>query len=568
MKKLFIKSLLLGLSLSLVCGCTNHQNKAPYHDEFIEGEDTLLNEEITEDIYSANYQSIIDRTDEVTPTLTKGAIAKAFSLVSIYLTSIGYDILPVKEVGDDEVKGLCYTSTDYYSKTHRTYIDGVSIKNYDIYYLNGGFINYQVSRNHEVYNLGYTERHFTLQYDIVSTSLDEFYYLDNERLDYAFKGHYVIDRQYVIYELIGDTLCIDNYPLAKENFDLTLGTLYNYDISDYLYIPLKDIQVYETKYAKMVQDIDPERMRTALDDFMESSSGYSEVSSYIIFTSAETIDMMNGVYGQTNSLNGVSLEFLNSIDIDPKTQYLTMNPDGSLSIGEIPTPPAGKTWKDWLIDVVVIAGGLALAQVINVCTAGAGFMVSGMIMGAVGEYFSQAVLCNKSFGEINWGRVAVSALFGAVIGNIPVAKTFTQFAGRFFESAVLGGIEGALMELVSGEDDIQKIVKGAVRGAIFGGMLYTVKNILVHPSVEPYDGTSIKPEVEYIPGNTVVMDESPTLQMVKHFDNIADNGFNISQRIIDTGRKAITSSSTAIMSSTSSAVDISNAAEYVIEMFM
>ena len=392
MKKLFIKSLLLGISLSLVCACTNHSDKPSYHDEIIEGEDTLLNEEIIEDIYTQNYYAIQNSADESIPELSKGAIAKAFSLISIYLTSIGYDILPVKEANNDEVKGLCYSISNSYSTTHRVEIDGTSLKEYDIYYFDGGFINYQISTSDEVYNPNYTTRLFTLQYNVISDSLDRFYYLDNARLNDSFKGHYVIDKQYVKYHLIGDTLCIYNYPLAREYFDLTYGTLYNYDIKDYLYIPLNDIEVYETKYAKMVQQIDAESMRASLDKFLESTSGYTESSSYVIFTSVETIDMMNGVLGQSDSLNGISIECLNSLDIDPKTQYLTMNPDGTISIGTIPTPPPGKTWKDWLIDTIVIAGGLALAQVINVATGGLGVMVSGMIVGAIGEYFTKSFI--------------------------------------------------------------------------------------------------------------------------------------------------------------------------------
>ena len=124
-------------------------------------------------------------------------------------------------------------------------------------------------------------------------------------------------------------------------------------------------------------------------------------------------------------------------------------------------------WNRFFKGALIVAGALA-AVALTVATFGTGSAASGIIIagtiGAAGNLFSQAVIENKSFAEVNYLQVAVSGISSAV-SAIPGVG--------FADSIVISGASGFLSSLAGGANPLDALldgVKSAGITAIAGGI--------------------------------------------------------------------------------------------------
>ena len=575
MKKLFqlIKPLVLFIAISSLCGCSpkedNSLSYTPVEEvnsqitSINDSDEVLLNlgEDVKEDI-KANLPLYDNR---IKPAITQEIASMAFSLVTIDLMAIGYRVFAVKEMAPNGVEGIAYTGYQLssYSPLYKN-IDGVN-KEYKRNYVYGGFIDYRIVLNDTPHHAEETERIFYAKdYKWVD---DEYYFLDNYRNIVDIKGHFIMDKAYIKYQLIGDSLYLDSYYILRdglEPYDLSLGSLYNYDIEDYIYIPLKEIETYHNAIPKSITRYDSNSIQNCITKIKESqnNAGYIETLNYVIFLSTDTYNMLNGTVSQSNTLNGIAVEAINNIDYDPNEGYLTLNPDCSITYTSYPVLPKNKTTLEWVADALFIGGGTLLAIVISVSTAGAGCYLSEAILGAVGEYTTQAIFCGKSISEVNWGKVAVGSIFGALNGGIPCADSILGYFGNLLVSGSLGAAKEIAIDLMDGEKDSSVLLKDAIGGAAFNMTLYTLKNVMFENKYEvelvdpdnPIPGDPSK--ISFKPGD--VVDDSPFMALEKNFDslkNISDDIRDMSKNLGNVINGSVNNSSNVMAYSAKSVFD-------------
>ena len=405
--------------------------------------------------------------------LTKEIVSDVYSLVSVDIMALGYDVISAYKKGGEY--GLAYTDyTDAYA------IEKENNEN-NIDYVGCGFISFD--------NIGDENKiHVDPTYDTVRpeemtyseySSFGLFRLLDTKRIE-GIKGQYVKNNRYIKYELVGDGIVISN--LEKGNYDPQFGEIYDYDNNDYIFIPLSQIPD-EITTIQMLVNPHPNAIElgAAFDQMIAAQDkfAYSESVTSTLFLSVEMFEMLNGTLNQQPTLNGILIDTINSIKYDPTKQYLTVREDGT--IGAVDIPPKlihGKTLKEWIIDSLIVAGGTLIAVCITVATGGAGTIISGAIMGAVGNFATQAFVYKKSLSEINIGRVLVAGVVGALTAGIPAASTAGEFFINALGSGIINGGADIITSLLDGETDPEKIAKSAIIQAAVGIGFYSIKCLI------------------------------------------------------------------------------------------
>ena len=149
-------------------------------------------------------------------------------------------------------------------------------------------------------------------------------------------------------------------------------------------------------------------------------------------------------------INADSLEY-----IDPETlgglnlyAYCGNNPVMGID------PEGNLDWKRIGRGLLVIFAAIATVAV-TVATLGTGSVLGGVIIsgtiGAAGELFSQTVIENKSFKEVDYWQVAVSGIAGATS-----AVPGVGFGG----SVIISGVNGFFNDLIGGASFIDAFVSG------------------------------------------------------------------------------------------------------------
>ena len=359
-------------------------------------------------------------------------------------------------------------------------------------------------------------------------------YIDAFRMDKMIHGHFIHNDEYVDYRLLGDVVYTDLVPTSRMVIDKSLGPVYDFDEHEYYYVPFDMIPDYDPTFVETATEIDPKTVSKAFDDMRASQEamGYQEESTYVALLSKETYSLLRG--GGT-TIDGVAFEAMQSIDFNPEKEYLTLNPDGSIGVNDIPPLPAEKTLKDWITDAIVIGGGLTVAVVLTVSTFGGSSLLSGAIFGAVSEYASQTIIERKTPTDMNWAKVFSGAVFGMLMANIPLPRNGTNFAKGLVSSAFLGGAEKAVNSLIDG-DDASTILGNSLKGAVYGAAIYGARAALnkITGQVEKMGSTKQREEAAFGKGNSVVIDDQPTIVKIK---NELSPTYNLTKKISNAAKK-------------------------------
>lgn len=483
MNKYLKRILTFALSCLLVTGCysgNNHSYLANKKEanitetEIINTPNETKQDSINGDVSNEIENKINNYRGPLPDNLTKEIVSQVYSLVAVDLMALGYDVISAYKKGAEW--GLAYTD---YSDAYTLEKEG---NENNIDYIGCGFISFDKINKED-------ELHIDPTYDTVRpeemtysefSSFGLFRLLDTKRIE-GIKGQYVKNQRYIKYKLVGDALIILN--LEKGNYDPKFGEIFDYDQNDYIFIPLSQIPDEVTTIQMLVNPhLDATNLSKTFDAMMSKQeiNAYTESYTSTLFLSVEMFEFLNGTLGQQQTLNNALLETINSIEYDPTKQYLSMRDDGTIGVVDIPPNLLyGKTFKEWLIDSLIVAGGTTIAICVTVFTGGAGSMISGAIMGAVGNYATQAFVYKKKFSEINVGKILIASVIGALTAGIPVANFG---GGDFFLNALGSGLIFAggdvVTNLLDGERDPKKLVQSAAIQAVMGVGFYSIRCLI------------------------------------------------------------------------------------------
>lgn len=283
-----------------------------------------------------------------------------------------------------------------------------------------------------------------------------------------FLKHCVVYGVYLQYGVGEDGKVIFNaIPYEREKCDTTLGSLYSYDDSRYLY----DIDVgnyIPITGESLATEFDYDELKREINAIIEEQN--ANFMSYdvttIAYTSQEAV-LTFLLSLQEETFLGYSVDCLieASQSLDP-LECFRITPEGLsvIDIQEIP-PEEPTALCKWLVGtacVIVAAVGMAVTIIAPLLPppwphiAGA---LGGAASGAAVDVFMQVVVDNETLGDVNWTRVCVSAVSGAISGLINPYMMKVGGAGGFFldtgVDALIGGVENAAITWIEGGDSIE-----------------------------------------------------------------------------------------------------------------
>lgn len=284
----------------------------------------------------------------------------------------------------------------------------------------------------------------------------------------AFLQHCVVYGTYLQYGVDENGYITYNAaPFEREKCDTSLGALYSYDDSRYLYdvdfgnyTPISGIS--------LAVDIDYAELEREINAIIEEQN--ANFMTYDIETVAYTsqdavVSFLLSMQEETFLGYSVDLLVETAKELNP-LECFRITPDGLsvIDIQEIP-PEEPTALCKWLVGtacVIVAAVGMAATIIAPLLPppwphiAGA---LGGAASGAAVDVFMQVVVDNKTLGDVNWTRVCVSAVSGAISGLINPYMMKVGGAGGFFldtgVDALIGGVESAAITWIEGGDSIE-----------------------------------------------------------------------------------------------------------------
>lgn len=426
----------------------------------------------------------------------------ADDIVESFATTISYDYEDY--VGDLEtfVYGLLITKLEYIYDVFPAYIQ-----------LSSGYFVYGLA--YTDYSECYTNEDETVAYfisgfipfvgelEIPQEDFDSGLYLYN--LDYqdeetffvwkykseAFLEHCVVYGAYLQYGVDeSGQITYNAIPFEREKCDISLGSLYSYDDSRYLYdvdfgdyMPISGISLAETfdyeEFEKEVNAFIEEQNANWMSFDIETVAYNSQdaVEAYLLSLQEETF-------------LGYPVEQLVEAtkDLDP-LQCFRITPEGLsvIDIEEIP-PEGPSALAKWLVGgacLIGVVAGIVGTYASNLLPAPWSYVVRGLggaLTGASFDVFFQVIVDNKTLGDVQWAKVATSAVTGAISALIyPYVGAKSGLGFKLADmgiDGVLAGLENAVFAFIDGgtfQEAAVKFGEGFVIGAVISGVFKVIE---------------------------------------------------------------------------------------------
>ncbi len=391
-------------------------------------------------------------------TIGAEIVSYTFASVAFELLSYGYEVFnAVADINGDKTIGIGYSDLE----------EAWQFDNDPKTYISSGFFAFEA----EAKNASKSKNavYITPIDDWGNEVTDEDYgYIVGFQEDGMLDGHYIADGEYIKYSTIDGEVKIEKFENKPSNYDLTLGSLYDYDKDEYIFIPYDDISSEPIEYVPLTEIIDGEKVKTNIRALVEEQerNGYQIESITIAHISVEALNALKGVLSQQETFNGYTFEYLNSLDFDNSKQYIQFNDDGTISIKDTPPMPVTKSILDWIVDGLILVGTASIAIVCVTFGGPAGAVVAAGVVGAGIEYFNQAVIQGKRFTDVNYAKVGIMAISGALGAVVPCSGAL-----GFLAAGVLGGVTSAAMTAVDG-GSWQEILMSAGQGALTSVLMH------------------------------------------------------------------------------------------------
>ena len=292
----------------------------------------------------------------------------------------------------------------------------------------------------------------------------------------AFLEHCVVYGAYLQYGVSEDGYITYNaIPYEREKCDTSLGALYSYDDTRYLYDT--DFGNYTPITGESLAiEIDYDELEREINAILEEQN--ANFMTYDITTVAYTaqdavVSFLLSM--QEETFLGYSVDYLieASQSLNP-LECFRITSDGLtvIDIAEIP-PEEPTAFCKWLVGtacVIVTAIGIVGSMVFVACPPLSA--LAGAVTGAAIETFMQVVIDNKTLGDVSWEKVAIAACAGAISGFLgPYIQTLGGASYFFIDSAVdglIGATEQAIfawMDGKSGKEVLSSFGYGFALGA-------------------------------------------------------------------------------------------------------
>lgn len=329
--------------------------------------------------------------------------------------SLGYDVFPATvNVDHNSIEGIAYTTRkDFYTTENGT-----------VYY-SSGFV--ALPNLDEEYFIDWEDEDVIIR-PISNENVDSRYgYIYSVEESYV--NHYIANDRYVVYSVEYSVIDYYIYENNVENFDLSLGKIYNYDLDRVVYDPDLGYNSQGFSAQSLNNFTDYELATNYFRSYItEQNNKGLEVntitSAYISYAALNEWKLNN----QDESFLGISAEeiyeFESSLSI---TEYyvVAFNPEtgeNELTRVEFPPPPPDPPGffqsvlnflNDWAGKIASL--GLIIGGLIVTCVAGP--VAGGAMLGAGMELFTQCFVEGKKLTEVNWLKVGVATLAGAIAGT-------------------------------------------------------------------------------------------------------------------------------------------------------
>lgn len=269
----------------------------------------------------------------------------------------------------------------------------------------------------------------------------------------CFSEHCVVFNQYIKYGVNNDgVIYIDQDNYKEDTIDKALGTLYSFDEAKYLYDVNFEKHVSLTgeslstqfDYALIEREINRvlENQDINFSDIDIASYAYASQEALIAYFLTLQEETFLGY--QVSSLIEIAEQ------LDP-LECLRLTGDGLTVVDIEPMPKEGETaLVKWII-------GSGCAMLAAVAMVGAVVFVecpplsalSGAIAGTAIEVFMQVVIENEKIENINWTKVAIAAVSGAVSGFLgPYIMATYGGVTQFVVDSALDGLIGAIEQSI------------------------------------------------------------------------------------------------------------------------
>ena len=274
-----------------------------------------------------------------------------------------------------------------------------------------------------------------------------------------FTSHCVVYGQYLIYGIDDEgSIFYKNQPYKKEECDESLGALYSYDESRFLYDPnvgnflpvTGDSLTEKVDFAALEKEIndvlaEQDKNFVTVDKDQCIAISQKAVKSYLLSLQEETF-----LGYDVKSLVELAEE------LDPR-ECFRITDEGFIVLTAEPVFREASALMKWLVGastgVVFIVAGVGAMAAKTCPLISASF---GAIAGTAVEIFMQVVVENADIRDINWDTVSLAAVTGAISGFLyPYVGAFDKFSYKAIDSlldATLGGAERVLRAKLNGAD--------------------------------------------------------------------------------------------------------------------
>ena len=410
-----------------------------------------------------------------------------------YDTFVGYVTLPsvarTEEDDPQEVVGISYV--DY----EDAYVDAERKT-----YFSAGFI--PLLEQHEI-----TTNDIESGLEIISLEEEydeEFSYVYNYKTS-DLHMHCVKNNYYIKYDVVDGVLSYTKEPfLVGMTIDESRGNIFNYDTNQYVYIveeqeyvPVDGVSLVGEAEFKIIEDEINRILRT-----QDANMAYEDLKTYATQNKQVLTDFLLGL--QEETFIGVDVDTLVEIAnrIDPMQHLrISVDADGVCKIDIIQIEKLA-TLDEKIVTSVVCGAAIVAGICVEIGLPVVGHQVGGAVIGAAMETFSQVVISSTPVSDIQWEKVAVATIAGALAGTanqwvsgLSIGKTravqvLARTAIDLTCDALIGGGEFFVNALIDGatfEEACQKFGTGALIAATISGIFKAATPVvkkIVKPIIE------------------------------------------------------------------------------------
>lgn len=260
----------------------------------------------------------------------------------------------------------------------------------------------------------------------------------------SYYEHCVVDGKYVKYG-IDDNGVISHTEtvFSKEVCDTSLGPLYSYDENKYLYDPDVGNFINLTGQS-LAETLDYDAIEQEINkilDEQDEAFATVDLETTVDFAQKAVVSYLLSMQEETFLGCDVKELVKEAESLDPM-ECFRITPSGNIIIDVRYSPQGNEQVAKWIVGMgcgIAVAGSIAVQAFVPAATP-----VTGAICGAAIEVFMQVVVENNATSEIEWDKVAVASLSGAIMAWIcPMgAATFAKNVSASTGNALLGELAG------------------------------------------------------------------------------------------------------------------------------